>query len=110
MTNSEDKPPPAVGAYWIKEEDYPALRRLFVNAFAVAADPAPGFSVSKTTTVVMDDSTTVAQLGTVGAPNVVGSPARSLWQTDAAAIKITFDCDWAMRSATGVSWVTGITW
>jgi hypothetical protein len=29
MTNSEDKPLPAVGAYWIKEEDYPALRQLF---------------------------------------------------------------------------------
>ena len=29
MTNTEDKPPPAVGAYWIKEKDYPALRQLF---------------------------------------------------------------------------------
>ena len=29
MTNSEDKPPPAVGAYWIKEKDYPALLQLF---------------------------------------------------------------------------------
>jgi hypothetical protein len=29
MTNSEDNPPPAVGAYWIKEEHYPALRHLF---------------------------------------------------------------------------------
>ena len=29
MTNSVDKPPPAVGAYWIKEEDYPALLQLF---------------------------------------------------------------------------------
>ena len=29
MTNSEDNLPPAVGAYWIKEEDYPALRQLF---------------------------------------------------------------------------------
>ena len=29
MTNSEDIPPPAVGAYWIKEEDYPALLQLF---------------------------------------------------------------------------------
>ena len=29
MTNSEDKPPPPVGAYWIKEEDYPALLQLF---------------------------------------------------------------------------------
>ena len=29
MTNSEDRPPPAVGAYWIKEEDYPVLLQLF---------------------------------------------------------------------------------
>lgn len=29
MTNSEDKPLPAVGAYWIKEEDYPALLEIF---------------------------------------------------------------------------------
>src|ERR1700710_2119446 len=29
MTNSEDNPPPAVGAYWIREEDYPALLQLF---------------------------------------------------------------------------------
>ena len=29
MTDSEDKPPPAVGAYWIREEDYPALLNIF---------------------------------------------------------------------------------
>ena len=29
MTNSEDKPPPAVGAYWIREEDYLALLKIF---------------------------------------------------------------------------------
>ena len=29
MTNLEDQPPPAVGAYWIKEEDYPALLKIF---------------------------------------------------------------------------------
>ena len=29
MTNVEDRPPPAVGAYWIKEEDYPALLKIF---------------------------------------------------------------------------------
>ena len=29
MTHSEDNPPPAVGAYWIKEEDYQALLQLF---------------------------------------------------------------------------------
>lgn len=29
MSHSEDKPLPAVGAYWIKEADYPALLRIF---------------------------------------------------------------------------------
>ena len=29
MTNFEDQPLPAVGAYWIKEVDYPALLQLF---------------------------------------------------------------------------------
>jgi hypothetical protein len=29
MNNLEDKPPPAVGAYWIKEEDYPTLLKIF---------------------------------------------------------------------------------
>ncbi len=29
MTNFEDRPPPAVGAYWIREENYPALLEIF---------------------------------------------------------------------------------
>lgn len=29
MTNSEDRPPPAVGVYWIHEEHYLALLKVF---------------------------------------------------------------------------------
>ena len=29
MADFEDKPPPPVGAYWIREEDYPALLKIF---------------------------------------------------------------------------------
>ena len=29
MTNLDDRAPPAVGVYWIKEEDYPTLLKLF---------------------------------------------------------------------------------
>jgi hypothetical protein len=29
MTSSEDRPLPAVGVYWIKEDDYPALLTVF---------------------------------------------------------------------------------
>jgi len=31
MTNLEDRPPPAIGAYWINEGDYPALLRIFAD-------------------------------------------------------------------------------
>jgi len=29
MTKLEDKPLPAIGVYWIKEEDYPAVLEIF---------------------------------------------------------------------------------
>lgn len=29
MSNFEERPLPAVGAYWIKEDDYPALLKIF---------------------------------------------------------------------------------
>ena len=31
MNDLEDRPPPAVGAYWINEEDYPALLKAFAD-------------------------------------------------------------------------------
>ena len=31
MTSSEYSPPPAVGIYWINEEDYPALLKIFAD-------------------------------------------------------------------------------
>jgi hypothetical protein len=32
MSNLEDRPPPAVGVYWIKEEDYLALLNIFEDS------------------------------------------------------------------------------
>jgi hypothetical protein len=31
MSIPEDRPPPAVGVYWIDEDDYPALLRIFAD-------------------------------------------------------------------------------
>ena len=31
MTNQDDRPPPAVGVYWIDEGDYPALLAIFAD-------------------------------------------------------------------------------
>jgi len=35
MTNPEDRPPPAVGVYWIHEEDYPALLKVLADGNAL---------------------------------------------------------------------------
>jgi hypothetical protein len=35
MTGPEDRPPPAVGAYWIEEQDYPALLKIFADGNAM---------------------------------------------------------------------------
>ena len=35
MTDLEGRPPPAVGAYWINEEDYPALLKIFADGNAM---------------------------------------------------------------------------
>jgi hypothetical protein len=32
MKSPENRAPPAVGAFWIKEEDYPALLKIFTDA------------------------------------------------------------------------------
>jgi hypothetical protein len=32
MTDLEDRPPPAVGIYWIREADYPQLFEIFADA------------------------------------------------------------------------------
>ena len=32
MTSSDERSPPAVGAYWISESDYPALLKIFPDA------------------------------------------------------------------------------
>jgi len=31
MSSFEDNPPPVVGVYWIDEDDYPALLKIFVD-------------------------------------------------------------------------------
>ena len=31
MTDAPDPPPPPVGVYWIKEDDYPTLQKLFTD-------------------------------------------------------------------------------
>jgi hypothetical protein len=61
-------------------------------------------------TIVLDD-TSPAALGTVGTPNTVGAPARSLFQTDVLAFRLVMPLTWAPRVSPGaVAVVSSITW
>ena len=72
-------------------------------------DP-PKITVSRETMLHFED-TNPQQIGTVGTPPVVAAPARSLWQSDAVAVRLVADLTWSLRAASGaVSWVTGVNW
>jgi hypothetical protein len=78
-------------------------------AFASAFGPEPEISSSTETLVHLED-TTPAQIGTAGSPNVVAAPTRSLFQTDAIAVRLILRCAWTWRVPGAVAWISGTTW
>ena len=77
--------------------------------FVSVTGDTPRFDVSMEATLVFDD-TAPAQLGVTGTPNVVGAPARSLWQQDTIGIRMLLDLNWGLRRSGIVAWLTGMTW
>jgi len=73
-----------------------------------ALDPAPRFEVRDGGALVMD--TAPAAFGTVGSPAVVGAPAISPWQTDRIGLKVRMEVSWALRSATGLAFMSAVNW
>ena len=49
-------------------------------------------------------------IGIPGAPTLVSAPSSSMFQTAATAMRCILDCDWALRRAGSVSWMSGVTW
>ncbi len=80
---------------------------LATNALAVAGgnDP-PKISVSTEAVVhfEQDAPLPISNAGTVAAP------VRSLYQTDAVAVKLLADLTWALRATGGVAWTQSVTW
>lgn len=81
---------------------------LAVNALAVAADPAIRYEVARHTAVHME--TAPSQIATVGTPNVIAAPVRSLFQTDAVGVKLLIEMDWALRTTGAIAWTQTVTW
>ena len=79
------------------------------NALCSAIDPLPRFNISTETTLHEED-TTPLPLSTVGTPNTVAAPMRSLFQTDAIGVRMQLEVSWALRNAGGLSWLQGVNW
>jgi hypothetical protein len=77
--------------------------------FVSAEGDSPRFDMSDGGTLHEEDVTPLA-LSATGSPNVVAAPMRSLFQTDAVAIRMIQFCGWAMRRAGRVSTTSSITW
>jgi hypothetical protein len=78
------------------------------NCLVSAISPAPRFELSTEATVVMD--TAPAVLGATGTPPIVGAPARSLFQTDTISLRMSFEMSWALRSTTGLQFISAANW
>jgi HK97 family phage prohead protease len=77
--------------------------------FATATGDAPRFAVSTEATLHEEDTTPLA-IGTAGTPNVVAAPVRSLFQTDAVAIRMVLYITWAMRRTGMVQTIANVDW
>ena len=79
-----------------------------LDAIAIAGQGDVQISVSKTGAVLMN--TVAAHISTVGTPNAVAAPVRSLEQTDCIGIRVIADIDWALRNSGGFAWTENVAW
>jgi HK97 family phage major capsid protein len=110
------------GIPFIQSTNIPATQLILVRYadFASAAADTPEFDVSDVATLHEDDGAyptdqamrtgTATVLPIVDGAGAVAKPTRSLWQTASIGIRMLLDMDWAMRRASMVQTVTGITW
>jgi HK97 family phage major capsid protein len=90
----------------------PAGRVIAVDAadFASAAGDAPRFAVSTDATLHEEDTTPLALVTGAQGSGVVASPMRSLFQTDAVAVRMSLYLSWVMRRTGMVQTIASVTW
>jgi hypothetical protein len=82
------------------------------DCFVSAYGPMPEYADSAEAVLHAED-TSPAQIGTVGTPNIVAAPARSLWQMDQVGLRLILRASWAWRvpaSTPAVAWMQNVTW
>jgi HK97 family phage prohead protease len=77
--------------------------------FVSVTGDTPRFDVSNQATLHMEDTTPLA-IGTVGSPNTVAAPTRSLYQTDSIGVRMLLDLNWGLRRTGIIAWTQTMTW
>jgi hypothetical protein len=78
------------------------------NSLVSANDPTPRFEVTDQGTVHLDTAPT--QISTAGSPNVVAAKVINLFQQDMFSLRAVYPVSWALRSSTGLSWLSAVKW
>ena len=95
-----------LGTPIISSCNVPADSVVAVNTYEFAsAGGAPGFSVSQTATLHMED-TSPAPIG----DTTVADPLRSLFQTDTTGLRMIMPVTWAMRRDAMVAALSSVAW
>jgi HK97 family phage prohead protease len=100
------------GVRFIVSATVPAAKVIAVDAadFATATGDVPRFAVSTEATLHEEDTAPLALgTGTQGS-GVLAVPMRSLFQTDAVAIRMSLYVSWVMRRASMVQTIASVTW
>jgi hypothetical protein len=98
-------PFPVLGSSAIAANDLIAIA---AHGVASAVDATPSVEISHVTAMHMDD--VPLPLASVGTPNTMAAPSRSLFQSDSVGLKVRFNADWARRSPQAVAWLTVSGW
>ncbi|MEY9394351.1 HK97 family phage major capsid protein [Bradyrhizobium japonicum] len=93
----------------------PGKRLIMIDAanFASGEGDTPDFMT--TTEALLHEDTAPLPIGTPGGvpgtdPNIVAAPARSLFQTNAIAVRMITDCGWTMTRAGRVAYIDNVSW
>lgn len=79
------------------------------RAFASGFSDVPRVDVGREATIHLEDAAPL-HISTTGAPNVVAAPTRSMFQTDAVALRLVLRVAYGMRAPGLVQFITGATW
>jgi hypothetical protein len=89
----------------------PASQIICIDASAFAS----GFGADPQITAAQEvllhqEDTTPLPIASVGTPNTVAAPTRSMFQTDCTALKMVLRCAWVLRIPNTVAFITGAAW